>query len=188
MLFKDKYPFTTGSSTELENNEHILFVPSLATPMVDVNSNQLTTHLPSSVNSLPLPSITEEMPLPMVEEIESEEESSAQEFDGVVITHDDDLNAGDGILNPDDGDGYDQDMEVHYTPMTEELFRCGHRHKIKSTIIKDFVANTLHETPCYQIEEFVSCDQFSENYRCYLAAVINHEIPQHCSRAVIGIV
>ena len=70
--------------------------------------------------------------MPTVEEIESAEESSTQEFDGFEITHDDDLNAGDNMLNPDDGDGHDQDMEVHDTPVTEELLGRGHKHKIKS--------------------------------------------------------
>ena len=52
------------------------------------------------------------------------------------MTHDDDLNEGDDILNPDDGDGHDRDMEVHDTPVKEELLGRGHRYKIKSIDLK----------------------------------------------------
>ncbi|WZZ46862.1 hypothetical protein YC2023_043121 [Brassica napus] len=101
---------------ELEKDKHILSAPSLATPVVDVDSNQLTT-------PLTLPFLIEETPLPMVEETKSEEESSTQKFDGVEMTHDDDLNAGDDILNPNDGDGHDQDMEEHDTPIHHMVYQ-----------------------------------------------------------------
>ena len=100
--------------------------------MVDVDSNQLTT-------PLTLPFLIEETLLPMVEETKSEEESSTQKFDGVEMTHDDDLNAGDDILNPNDGDGHDQDMEEHDTPVKEELLGRGHIHKIKPTRLGDLL-------------------------------------------------
>lgn len=163
---------------ELENDKHILSASRLATPVVDVeNLNQLTT-------PLTLPFLVEETPLPMVEETESEEESSTQKFDGVEMTHDDDLNAGDDILNPSDGDGHDQDMEVHDTPVKEELLGHGHIHKIKPTRIEDLLQIRYMRHLIIRLNTSFPCARFSENHRCYLAAIANQEIPQHYSQAV----
>lgn len=50
--------------------------------------------------------------------------------------------------------------------------------------MRDFVANTVHATSCYPIEDFVLCDRFSADARCFLAAITSNSVPRHYAQAV----
>lgn len=69
-------------------------------------------------------------------------------------------------------------------PIIEEFLGHGHRQKKKSTRLKDFVANTIHETSCYPLKDFMSCDNFSEHHRQYLTGITSNPIPQHYAQAM----
>lgn len=174
IFFEDEFPFSTLPVTMEEDNELMISTPVIPIPAEEVEMDQPTTVMPT-------PPVTEEVTTPslIVTDTEEDIETVQHDLDGVAVEHDEEVN------DDDNGGSELNQSEVVTAPVEEELLGRGHRQKTKSIRLKDFVANTIHMTSCYPIEDFVSCDRFSDNHRIYLAAVADNVIPQHYSQAVL---
>ncbi|CAA7040888.1 unnamed protein product [Microthlaspi erraticum] len=64
-----------------------------------------------------------------------------------------------------------------------ELLGRGHRKRLPSTRLADFVTNTVHSTP-FPIEHFVSCTGFSETHKAYLFAITSAKEPKSYAQAI----
>lgn len=177
IFFEDTFPYSTMPLRVEDENEFILSAPVLTTPMDEDELNQTTVTI-----SPPSLVAAETTPSPITEEtaaVENETDTEHHDLDGVMLEHDEDVN------DNDEGDSEQNQTDVAPEPVEEQILGRGHRQKIKSTRLKDFVANTIHATSCYPIEDFISCDRFSKSHRIYLAAVTDNVVPQHYSQAVL---
>lgn len=98
-----------------------------------------------------------------------EPRTGSHDNDGTETETDETDDSGSGLLDND--------------PIDENLGQ-GYRQKQRSTRLKDFACNTIHETSCYPIEDFLSSAKFSENYRQFLAAITASTVPQTYSQAM----
>lgn len=78
----------------------------------------------------------------------------------------------------------DSALVTEDTSNEAETLGRGYRTKMRSTRLRDFVGNTVHATSFYPIEDFVSCDRFSADRICFLAAITFNTIPRHYAQAV----
>ena len=180
---EEEFPFVDHENIETE--ESGLLIPTVQ-PTAPLDEVELNQSLPPEVE---VDSATDPI-LPTAEVIETElllEEVIGTDPDPEFVMTE--LDGTDMVDNNNEVEVIDHgdllhDSVVEEAPPTIEPLGRGHRPKIKSTRLKDFVANTIHETSCYPIEDFLSCDRFSSEHRCFLASVTKNDVLRHYSQAV----
>lgn len=68
-------------------------------------------------------------------------------------------------------------------PVVHERFGRGMHKKEQSVRLRDHILNTV-QTYVYNIEDFVTCDRFSEQHRAFLAKITEDSVPQSFSEAM----